>query len=363
MNPAFPDQLYNGILICLCIQLILIGIYKLLSKDKRSHLLGAFCLIMGTLFIYNLYWSYFRENAFYSILLANYKNIYFAPILYLYIALLGQATNNKKVIFAHLTLPTIIFLSYTITKHVFKDFYAQHYVNIVVTIESLQLLLSLFYLIAGIKLFKRIRVVLKPKAIRRYLIFYYGLLIYFLIIPTFDLIALFVFPEIMETAFIHLSRFLFMPLGILVYSGTLVFVIIESNELKSLFLGEKLHINKEVINSMSVIDEQMKIHLIDNKKFKVQDIRLKDIAALVGIGDKILAEYFISKYKTNFQEFINVLRIEEFKNLCRSTEYKNFSLSGIAQESGFKSKATFYRAFKKKEGVTPNEYIKESKYS
>ncbi|NER13636.1 AraC family transcriptional regulator [Leptobacterium flavescens] len=31
---------------------------------------------------------------------------------------------------------------------------------------------------------------------------------------------------------------------------------------------------------------------------------------------------------------------------------------GIAEEAGFKSKATFYRVFRKKEGMTPNEYLK-----
>ena len=40
-------------------------------------------------------------------------------------------------------------------------------------------------------------------------------------------------------------------------------------------------------------------------------------------------------------------------------DYKNYSLEGIAQESGFKSKSTFNTLFKKMNGITPSEYRKK----
>jgi AraC-like DNA-binding protein len=56
----------------------------------------------------------------------------------------------------------------------------------------------------------------------------------------------------------------------------------------------------------------------------------------------------------NFNDFINELRIEEVKS--RMERSGDAGLLAIAFESGFNSKATFNRAFKKFTGLTPREY-------
>ncbi len=61
---------------------------------------------------------------------------------------------------------------------------------------------------------------------------------------------------------------------------------------------------------------------------------------------------------TNFNDLINDFRIKAFKDLANKPEVKNYSILGIAQEVGFGSKASFYRAFKKETGITPSEYLK-----
>lgn len=59
----------------------------------------------------------------------------------------------------------------------------------------------------------------------------------------------------------------------------------------------------------------------------------------------------------NFSDFINELRIEDFKGRIQCANSGQLSLFGNAQEVGFSSKSSFYRAFKKRTGQTPGEYL------
>ena len=73
--------------------------------------------------------------------------------------------------------------------------------------------------------------------------------------------------------------------------------------------------------------------------------REKEITRIIKLG-----------FENTFYHYINSLRIEHFKQIWKSEEFIHMSIEGIALESGFKSKSTFYAAFKKIEGVTPKEY-------
>lgn len=58
---------------------------------------------------------------------------------------------------------------------------------------------------------------------------------------------------------------------------------------------------------------------------------------------------------SNLNNYLNRLRVEYSVRLIK--ENKNYSIEAIARESGFNSRATFYRAFYKQFGMTPTEYI------
>ena len=92
------------------------------------------------------------------------------------------------------------------------------------------------------------------------------------------------------------------------------------------------------------------------KKFKNPAFNLRQLSNELGIGDKELAEYFSEELSTSFTDYLHLKKVEEFKNLVQEDKEDAYSLEGIAQLAGFKSKATFYRVFKKTEGITPAAY-------
>jgi AraC-like DNA-binding protein len=62
----------------------------------------------------------------------------------------------------------------------------------------------------------------------------------------------------------------------------------------------------------------------------------------------------------NFLDFVNYYRVEKVKKLIEANQYPELTLLGIALESGFNSKSSFNRVFKKMTGKSPSEYQKEA---
>jgi AraC-like DNA-binding protein len=58
----------------------------------------------------------------------------------------------------------------------------------------------------------------------------------------------------------------------------------------------------------------------------------------------------------SFNDFVNELRVEEVKKRLLDPKLANYTHLTIALEAGFNSKATFYRVFKAKTGMTPKQF-------
>nr|WP_321237631.1 helix-turn-helix domain-containing protein [uncultured Psychroserpens sp.] len=63
----------------------------------------------------------------------------------------------------------------------------------------------------------------------------------------------------------------------------------------------------------------------------------------------------------SFRDFVNSYRIEKFKRLAKDDKTKAKTILGMAFDSGFNSKASFNRAFKKFCNTTPVEYLENCK--
>ncbi len=88
------------------------------------------------------------------------------------------------------------------------------------------------------------------------------------------------------------------------------------------------------------------------------DITLGKLSSQLKVRPEQLSETINAQLGQNFFDFVNRYRIEEFKIQCLKGANRHLSILGLAYECGFNSKAAFYRAFKKFEKSSPNEYLK-----
>ena len=98
--------------------------------------------------------------------------------------------------------------------------------------------------------------------------------------------------------------------------------------------------------------------LLELKKvYENPQLTLRDVASELKTTTKTVSSVINSEFQMNFNDFINHYRIEAVKNKLKNGEYQQSTLLGIALDSGFNSKATFNRAFKKSTRMTPKDFI------
>lgn len=89
-------------------------------------------------------------------------------------------------------------------------------------------------------------------------------------------------------------------------------------------------------------------------------LTLYSLSDLSGIPQYRLSKALNNTLKQNFFEFVNSYRVKHVKKMIDEGMGKQMNLLGIAMDSGFNSKASFNRIFKKIEGMTPSQYLKGS---
>ena len=87
------------------------------------------------------------------------------------------------------------------------------------------------------------------------------------------------------------------------------------------------------------------------------ELTISLLSTALGCTSEYLSGVINGRLNMNFFDFVNHHRVEEFKALARDSKNKNLTLISLAYDSGFNSKATFNRVFKKEVGCTPSEYL------
>lgn len=123
-----------------------------------------------------------------------------------------------------------------------------------------------------------------------------------------------------------------------------------------------IHIDYECfdkINSLEIEFWKSKIEALiqERELFKNPALTLTDLAKILDTNVSVISKAINQGFKMNFNDCINNYRVEAVKSQLYKGEHKKSTLLGIAFDSGFNSKATFNRAFKKNTGKTPKEYI------
>ena len=95
----------------------------------------------------------------------------------------------------------------------------------------------------------------------------------------------------------------------------------------------------------------------EQKPYKKQGLKLEELATISQTSKHELSKVLNENYGKGFARYVQEYRVLEAKELIMS--HHHLSLEGIGHEAGFKSKSSFFEAFKKITGTTPAAFRKE----
>ncbi|WP_046757662.1 helix-turn-helix domain-containing protein [Kordia jejudonensis] len=106
-----------------------------------------------------------------------------------------------------------------------------------------------------------------------------------------------------------------------------------------------------------ILQQQLEDLMEHKKIFTNPNLTLFDVAKLLHTHPKKVSNIINKGFKVNFNDFVNSYRTQEVIKKVAASENDLKTLLGIALDSGFNSKSTFNRAFKKQTQQTPKEYF------
>ncbi len=91
-----------------------------------------------------------------------------------------------------------------------------------------------------------------------------------------------------------------------------------------------------------------------HKPYRDGNLTLPTLAEQLGISPNYLSQIINERFELSFRDFLNQYRVAEIQQLL--LEQPEQTILGLAYDSGFNSKSTFYAAFKKQVGITPSQF-------
>lgn len=98
--------------------------------------------------------------------------------------------------------------------------------------------------------------------------------------------------------------------------------------------------------------------VVTQKKYKQPNFSASDLAKMLKTNTRYLSAVVNSKFKMNFSCLLNEYRIRDAKRMLTDKRYVGKNIEEISAMSGFANRQSFYAAFYRIVGITPNEYRK-----
>jgi len=113
--------------------------------------------------------------------------------------------------------------------------------------------------------------------------------------------------------------------------------------------------NNRNFDTMSIeLQNAMKSH----SYYLNHDLTIYDLSKEMNIPHRLLSTCINQKIGVNFNEWVNNYRVEKALNLLKDPSKIHYSIEGIGEDAGFKSRSAMYTAFKKKTGYSPGYFRK-----
>jgi len=114
---------------------------------------------------------------------------------------------------------------------------------------------------------------------------------------------------------------------------------------------------KQKMIGLDLIEEKIKFKFESDKVFLDPNMSISQLSKSLGISNEKLSFVINKKFNVNFRDLLNSYRIKMAKEKLLELKTTHQTILSISYDSGFNSQASFYRAFKKFEGMSPKNYI------
>lgn len=104
--------------------------------------------------------------------------------------------------------------------------------------------------------------------------------------------------------------------------------------------------------------QRIRDHIESTKPYLSPEYTLSDLSQELNMSIHDASQAINAGLGVNFNELINSYRVQEVKSRIQNGENEHFSLMSIGLDSGFNSKATFNRVFKRVTKMSPSEFKK-----
>ncbi|UTW56588.1 AraC family transcriptional regulator [Kordiimonas sp. SCSIO 12610] len=374
MNESVTFSLFDILIIIGLVQGIITAFLLLATKEQEysKRILGivilAFCLanfkvLLHTTGLWNVpVMRYFPAGS----------EVLLPPLIYLYVKSLTQDNYAfTRIDFFHL-VPALVYGLYDTavyfavlgedTAQAKLQISNQLYFDLSNQIEDyLVVIISIFYMASGLK---RIKTYLKwltqfndykslviYKWLRTLMVWSFCIVGVLAINQTLTAMSLAMDQSDYRWRFFNLLlAFVTYYIGFMGYKNDSLRVHTAKNDLKTLA-------NKLSNNQIQEIALSLRSKLEEEKIFLDGELTLKQLASNMNVSSESLSFVVNQKFNMSFRDLLNQYRIEQVKIKLSASKKEGVSILNIALDSGFNSQASFYRAFKKSEGLTPKEFI------
>lgn len=360
-----------------CINIVLLTCMLAFRKEnvRPNYVLAATLLIPGLYFIDNvliIYQAPFLGYFFFTVqILANL----FPILLYYYIQLLqGGKRKYKPYLLIGTVVTTLVSFGMMIYFLILSDAEKSSFLFGLKSGENYPMLVNIYNVVFYFWLFIYLLVLNKEikkteQNVLNHLsnttdikVFFAKQLVNLVLALTFILVVSYI---LFDVTFVDYGV---LPLSVTIIYFFIVYFLIKNNAILNKESYLKLKLRSEEINKKEESNNAQENSLLEVKNKIIDALEKKLLYRNSELSLSILANeieeqsYIISKtlkeeFNKNFYDMINDYRIEEAIILLDNYNPQIDKIDNICYQVGFKSRATFYRAFKKNTGKTPTDYV------
>ena len=137
-----------------------------------------------------------------------------------------------------------------------------------------------------------------------------------------------------------------------VFYLSLLFWIFKRKKTLAFFEKPAKYANKKIsVREARALEDQLGILLSQQPLYRDPALKVSDLARHLQVTPHYLSQYLNDNLGKSFSAFVNEYRVKAAEGML--TTHHQLTLEAIGNECGFKSKSSFYAAFKKYRGVTP----------